>query len=169
MAQTDFDFGFNVKGDAPTYDHQDEPDISENKEPANIWELCSEVKSRIAAITQYAKENSAMDLSTHYDNDGKAGGGKGYKRRDFLKAQHVPKSGCNAKILEFREAPKSMEYSDFLLDIAIGKNEYTWGLRSKSVTLNMLIDALGKRTEKWAGKTIKLVLGGPKKQYVNLG
>jgi hypothetical protein len=110
-----------------------------------------------------------MDLGTHYDSDGKKGGGKGYKRRDFLKAAHVPKKGCNAKILEFREAPKSMEYSDFLLDLSIGKKEYTWGLKSKTVTLNMLIDALGKRTEKWTGKTIKLVHGGPKGQYVNLG
>jgi len=110
-----------------------------------------------------------MDLGSHYDTESKKGGGKGYKRRPFLKAKDIPAKGCTAKIIDFREAPKSMEYSDFLADIAIGKKEFTWGLRSKSVTLNMLIDELGKRTEKWVGKTIKLVHGGPKGQYVNLG
>lgn len=110
-----------------------------------------------------------MDLSSAYDHDSKNGGGKGYKRRPFLKAKDIPSKGCSARIIDFREAPKAMEYSDFLADIAIGKKEFTWGLRAKSVTLNMLIDALGKRTEKWIGKTVKLVHGGPKGQYINLG
>jgi hypothetical protein len=122
--------------------------------------------SELAAIQT---GETTMDMSSHYDKDGKSGGGKGYKRRDFLKAEHIPAKGTSAKILDFREAPKSMEFSDFLLDLAIGKKEYTWGLKSKTITLNMLIDALGKRTEKWAGKTIKLVHGGPKGQYVNVG
>lgn len=109
-----------------------------------------------------------MDLGTHYDKDAKSGGGK-YKRRPFLKAKDVAANGSQAKILDFREAPKQMEYSDFLMDVALGKREFTWGLRSKSVTLNMLIDELGKRTEKWVGKTVKLVRAGAKGQYINLG
>lgn len=109
-----------------------------------------------------------MDMNQHYDKDAKSGGGK-FKRRPFLKAKDVAKTGSQAKILDFREAPTAMEYSDFLMDIKIGTKEYTWGLKSKSVTLNMLIDALGKRTEKWIGKTIKLVTAGAKGQYVNLG
>ena len=52
--------------------------------------------SRVAAVTQFVKEKSTMDLSSHYDNDGKAGGGKGYKRRDFLKASHIPAKGATA-------------------------------------------------------------------------
>jgi hypothetical protein len=109
-----------------------------------------------------------MDLGAHYDKDSKKGGKK-FKQRPFLKAENIAKNGSTCKILDFREAPKQMEYSDFLCDVSIGKKEYTWGLRSKSVTLNMLMDALGKRTEKWIGKTLKLVRGGPKGQYVNVG
>lgn len=113
-------------------------------------------------------EDSTMDMTTHYDKDSKKGGKK-YKQRPFLKATDIAAKGSTAKILDFREAPKQIEYSDFLCDIVIGKKEFTWGLRSKSVTLNMLIDSLGKRTEKWTGKTVKLIRGGPKGQYVNVG
>ena len=107
-----------------------------------------------------------MDLGSHYDKQSKNGGSK---RTPFLKAADIPAKGTTARIIGFREAPKSMEYSDFLLDLTIGKKEFTWGLRTKTVSLNMLIDELGTRTEKWTGKTIKLVRGGNKGQYVNLG
>jgi hypothetical protein len=109
-----------------------------------------------------------MDLGQHYDKDSTKGSKK-FKQRPFLKAKDIPAKGCTAKIIEFREAPKSAEYSDFFMDLSIGKKEYVWGLKSKSVTLNMLIDELGKRTEKWTGKTVKLVRGGSKSQYVNVG
>jgi hypothetical protein len=33
----------------------------------------------------------------------------------------------------------------------------------------MLIDSLGKRTEKWIGNTVKLVIAGAKGQYINVG
>ena len=129
---------------------------------------CSEVEADLL----FAKENrpkgytdNTMDMGAHYE---KQTGGSA-KRTPFLKAKDIPAKGTSAKIVGFREAPKSMEYSDFLLDITIGKKEFTWGLRSKTVSLNMLIDELGKRTEKWTGKTIKLVRGGNKGQYVNLG
>jgi hypothetical protein len=167
VAQTDFNFGFNAlegRENIPTYACMGNVVCSAcNKHHGYCSELTAVQSDRQA-------EGKDMDLGTHYDNESKKGGGKGYKRRDFLKAVHIPAKGCVAKIIDFREAPKSMEYSDFLVDLALpGKKEYTWGLRSKSVTLNMLIDALGKRTEKWIGKTVKLVRGGPKQQYVNVG
>lgn len=111
-----------------------------------------------------------MDLGSHYDKDSKKGGGGKFKRTPFLTAKDIPAKGTNAKVRDFRVKPKNMGgFSDFLLDVSIGKKEYTWGLRSKSVTLNMLIDSMGKKTEKWAGKSVKLVRGGPKGQYVNVG
>jgi hypothetical protein len=160
VAQTDFNFGFNVPdAGTPTYACMGNVKCS----------VCGKRHGYCSEMGNLTQEKNTMDMSSHYDKDGKSGGGKGYKRRDFLKATHVPAKGCSARIIDFREAPKSMEYSDFLLDLAIGKKEYTWGLRTKTITLNMLIDTLGKRTEKWAGKTIKLVRGGPKGQYVNVG
>jgi hypothetical protein len=164
MAQTDFNFGFNAlegRESIPTYACMGNVKCTAcNKHHG----YCSE----LTAIESDRQGEGKMDMSSHYDKDGKSGGGKGYKRRDFLKAIHLPAKGCTARIIDFREAPKSMEFSDFLLDLAIGKKEYTWGLKSKTIALNMLIDTLGKRTEKWTGKSIKLVHGGPKGQYVNV-
>src|SRR4029077_6640539 len=122
--------------------------------------MCGDIKPNDVITIDPTGDNN-MDLGTHYDNDAKSGGGK-FKRRPFLKAKDINAKGSTAKILDFREAPKVMEYSDFLADVSIGKKEFTWGLRSKSVTLNMLIDALGKRTEKWVGKSVKLVRAGAK-------
>lgn len=104
-----------------------------------------------------------MDLKAHRSKQT----GK-FKTRPFFKAKDIPKNGCKAKVIEFRVAPKQMEYSDFLCDIAVGAKEFTLGLRSESVLLDMLIDALGTKTEKWPGKTVQLVRGGPKGQYINV-
>jgi hypothetical protein len=112
-----------------------------------------------------AREENTMDLKAHRSTKTT---GK-YVQRPFLKAKDIPAKGCTAKVIEMREAPKQMEYSDFLLDLTIGKKEYTWGLRSQSMSLDQLIDTLGTKTEKWAGKSVKLVRGGPKGQYVNVG
>lgn len=111
-----------------------------------------------------------MDLSSQYDKGAKKGGAGGkFKRKPFLKSSDIPVKGTTAKITDVREAPKQMEYSDLLVDLTIGKKEFTWGLKFKSVTLNMIIDELGKRTEKWVGKSVKLIRGGAKGQYVNIG
>jgi hypothetical protein len=129
---------------------------------------CNELTSATDRAGGHGAPGDGMDLGSHYDKDAKKGGGK-FKQRPFLKSTDVAAKGSTAKITDVREAPKQMQYSDILCDLTIGKKEYTWGLKSKSITLNMLIDELGKRTEKWIGKTIKLVRGGNKGQYVNLG
>ena len=106
-----------------------------------------------------------MDLTKHKSPKKP---GQGFKRLPFLKAADIAAKGSKAKVLDFREAPTAMQYSDFLADVQIGKKEFTIGLRSESVLLDMLIDTLGAKTEKWIGKTVDLVRGGPKGQYVNV-
>jgi hypothetical protein len=162
---TAFPFGYNV----PEYE-----------EPPSWWEtgcthlivcthcgkaygICKELNERLTPKSN--EENNTMDLSKHRSPKKP---GAGYKRLPFLKSSDIAAKGSKAKVLDFREAPKQMQYSDFLMDVAIGKKEFTVGLRSESVLLDMLIDALGTRTEKWAGKTIDLVRGGPKGQYINV-
>jgi hypothetical protein len=139
--------------------------------PFKTWwneETTTQLTGAVDGSGRWNKETTMVDLGAHYDKEAKTGGGK-LKRRPFLKSADIPIKGTQAKITDFRVAPKQMEYSDFLCELTIGKKEFTWGLRSKSVTLNMLVDKLGKNTDKWIGKTIKLVKAGPKGQYINLG
>jgi hypothetical protein len=164
VAQTDFNYGFNANEPA-TYECMGR---SVCVVCGKFHGYCSEISTGATDRAGDAQGEHNMDVSTLYDKDAKKGGGK-FKQRPFLKAEHIGAKGSSAKITDVREAPKQMEYSDLLVDLTIGKKEFTWGLRSKSITLNMLIDALGKRTEKWIGKTVKLVRGGNKGQYVNLG
>lgn len=110
------------------------------------------------------EKRPSMDLKTHRSKHAR----KGFKQRPFLKAKNIPAKGGDYTILEFRQAPKTMQYSDFLIDVRNGKNEYTIGLRS-GVLMDMLLDALGTKSEKWVGKKIHLVKGGPKGQYINVG
>lgn len=114
------------------------------------------------------KEKAPMDLKSHRSKNTAGKGGK-FTRRPFLKAKDIPAKGLKVKVLDFRTAPESMEYSDFLMDVANGKKEYTVGLRTQSVLLDMIMDELGSKTEKFPGKTLNFVRGGPKGQYVNLG
>lgn len=105
-----------------------------------------------------------MDLSKHRS---KKGTGK-FKQRPFLKTKDLPAKGATVKVIDMREAPAAMEYSDFLCDISLGKKEFTIGLKTESVLLDQLIDTLGAKTEKWPGKSVKLVKAGPKLQYINV-
>jgi hypothetical protein len=106
-----------------------------------------------------------MDLTAHRSQDTR----KSFKSRPFLKAKDIPEKGADYTISDFREAPKNMPYSDFLMDVRNGKQEYTVGLRSESVLLDMLIDQLGTKSEKWTGKKVHLIKAGPKGQYINVG
>lgn len=110
-----------------------------------------------------------MDISKHRNKDRK----DGFTRRDFLTTGDIPqKDGLKATVIEFREAPEGMPYSDFLLDIRIGGKggkEYTVGLKSESVLLDMIIDTLGPKTEKYKNKTLTFVRGGKGGKYINIG
>ena len=106
-----------------------------------------------------------MDLEAHRSKETK----QSFKSRPFLKAKDIPEEGGDYTVLEFRQAPKNMPYSDFLMDVRNGNQEYTVGLRSESVLLDMLIDQLGTKSENWIGKKVHLIKAGPKGQYINVG
>lgn len=106
-----------------------------------------------------------MDLTAHRSKDAR----KSSKSQPFLKAANIPENGGDYTIVEFRQAPKNIPYSDFLMDVRNGKQEYTVGLKSESVLLDMLIDQLGTESEKWTGKKVHLIKAGPKSQYINVG
>jgi hypothetical protein len=115
--------------------------------------------------SKVGEEEITMELKSHRSKDTR----KAFKQRPFLKAKDIPQKGGDYTILEFRQAPKNMQYSDFLMDVRNGKQEYTVGLRSGSVLLDMLIDELGTKSEKWTGKKVHLIKAGPKGQYINVG
>jgi hypothetical protein len=188
MGQTDFEYGWNVRdyfdkqrvapvdGDAPTYAHAGCLGRVECATCGKFHGYCRE----LVDVTREAdtlkelirdagiKRGKMVDLGSHYDDERKSGGKGGFKNRPFMKAKDIPAKGGKCKVIDFRVAPKQMEYSDFLLDVTMGKKEFTIGLRSKSVLLNMLIDSMGKKTDKWVGRTVTLVRGGPKGQYINV-
>lgn len=89
-----------------------------------------------------------MDLSKHID----AGG----SRNNFLRAGDVGKGGQYV-ILNVREAPREMKFSDVVLALKDGAKVYDWGLSFKSVNLRTLAEKLGNNTDKWTGKKVKLV------------
>jgi hypothetical protein len=144
-------------------------DVDVSVYPVNERKVSWEQFENKIAVDLFGDE---MDLGKHVsDNAGKQRKGK-FKKRPFLKKQHIgPKknSGVQAKILEFREAPKQAEYSDFIMDVVFlkSKKEFSVGLRSKTVLLDQLIEILGKRTEKWIGKTITLYRAGEEGEYIN--
>jgi hypothetical protein len=91
---------------------------------------------------------------------------KQFKRRDFLKKEHFPKSGeLQATIIELRDAFEG-SYSDMLLDIKCGKTEYTVGIKNDSVLLDQLVQALGQDEKKWRNKSVTFELA--KGKYINL-
>lgn len=91
-----------------------------------------------------------MDLKQY------AGQGKGnFEKLPFLKAKDIGK-GATVKIIEVREAPKLMKFSDILIDVLIGKKKFTWPQTYDSVVTQQLIGKLGTKTESWRNKSVKL-------------
>ena len=90
-----------------------------------------------------------MDLSKYAGNSG--------EQHPFIKPTDVSPKGTSVKVLDCREAGRGMKFSDILLDLSIGNKKFTWGLRLDSVTTSQLIGELGPNTDKWKGKTIKLI------------
>jgi len=159
---TDFRFGYNVR---------DPPGWSECMQRiecprcGKFHGYCSELQKAASKPPTLGRNGKDMDLKGHRSKDTR----KNFKSRPFLKPKDIPQKGGDYTILEFRQAPKNMKYSDFLMDVRNGKKEYTVGLSSESVLLDMLIDQLGTESEKWTGKKVHLVKAGPKSQYINVG
>ena len=186
-APTDFNFGANAKSEqspeAPKEDYRgrDPPTYAcvgrvECKSCGHFFGYHDAVPDMLREIETLKdlirdrgiEDRPPMDLKSHRSKD-RPGKSQKFARRPFLKAKDIPARGMKCKIIDFRTAPKQMEYSDFLLDVANGKKEFTVGLRSQTVLLDMLMDELGTKTEKWPGKTVRFVKGGAKGQYVNVG
>jgi hypothetical protein len=158
---TDFHFGYN---------NRDPPGWSECMQRIECPRCgkshgyCSELQKAANEPSTLGRTGQVMDLTTHRSQDTKS-----FKSRPFLKPANIPEKGGDYTIEDFRQAPKNMPYSDFLMDVRNGKQEYSVGLRSDSVLLDMLIDQLGTESEKWIGKKVHLIKAGPKSQYINVG
>src|SRR5712664_1355844 len=72
----------------------------------------------------------------------------------FLKARHINGKSCDAEIIAFRQADSTMPYSDYLLDVKIGKAKFTQGLRERGEDMIRLVKMFGLDTDKWIGKTV---------------
>lgn len=180
-APTDFNFGANLEPAASDFKTRDPPTYACTGRVTcaachkffgyhdAVPDLLREIETLKDLIRDRGIEDrTPMDLKSHRSKDRPGAGGK-FARRPFLKAKDIPAKGMKCKIIDFRTAPKQMEYSDFLLDVSNGKKEYTVGLRSQTVLLDMLMDELGTKTEKWPGKSVLFVKGGQKGQYINVG
>ena len=86
---------------------------------------------------------------------------KGYT---FLKVRNLTKGKeTTATILNFGEADKNMPFSDYLIDIQIGKTRFTHGFRTHSEDLQAIAKAYGEETNDWTGKEVSLTVG----EYTN--
>jgi len=98
-----------------------------------------------------------IDLKKYHS--GESAGSKDFKRNPTLSPNLLPKKGSvNVKLLE---SPReiSNDFGDSLvMDASMKGKTYALFLRADSVILGQVIQALGKNTDKWKGKTIRLVL-----------
>jgi hypothetical protein len=86
--------------------------------------------------------------------------GRTAKGHDFLRVKHLEKGKDTlATIVDFGEASVKMPYSDYALDLQIGKRVYTQGFRSFSEDLQALGKAYGDETNDWKGKQVILRVG----------
>lgn len=89
-----------------------------------------------------------MDLSKHIE--------PGQARNTFLSAKDVGK-GMTVKILDVREAPRQMKFSDIIVCVSDGHKTYDWGQKFASVNVRAVCELFGTNTDKWKGKKLKLV------------
>src|SRR5262245_23743345 len=144
---TDFHFGYNLRDPSGWSECMQ---CIECPRCGKFHGYCSELQKAASEPTTLGTRRRYMQLKSHRSKDTR----KSFKSRPFLKPTTIPDKGADYTISEFREAPKNMPYSDFLMDVRNGNQEYTVGLRSESVLLDMLIDQLGTESEKWVGKKV---------------
>jgi hypothetical protein len=163
MAQTDFEFGFNV---AP---NQGDRCMGRVKclHCGMPFGYCSEVETQLTGSPYDSGSSStggSMDLS-------KAVSGKKrekFENRDWIAPEDLPKKGSTKwRIDSVRDAKKNTTGILVYIDITRGKVKRVMSLR-KNFTLDNFVEALGPNTDKWPGKTIDLERGGTEGQYVNV-
>lgn len=78
----------------------------------------------------------------------------------FVRVNHLGPGGkCVSKVVAVRQADASMQYSDFLIDLQIGRNTFTLGLRERNEDFIALARKFGLDTDRWHGKTVTLYKG----------
>jgi hypothetical protein len=85
--------------------------------------------------------------------------------RPWLNKEEVPETGIVATVDELREAPAKMANVDMLLDVTIGRKEYTLSLYAASVLLTQLVTVLGDNEKRWKGQRVKFYLA--KGKFIN--
>lgn len=80
----------------------------------------------------------------------KAEGGK-KNFAPFLQADDLKEGEQSIEVLGVRKADENMEYSDYLLDVKVGKRTYVIGLKLDTSTYEILLKKFGPEEAKWKG------------------
>lgn len=111
------------------------------------------------------EEEMAREKQEHVERDfskskaAQSGGNSFGNSRQFLKAKDLPPKGkiISVRVDRFRDAPRNMQYSEFLVDVTMNGRGYTIGIKDEEdQKLANMIAVLGPKTKTWPGKTIKL-------------
>jgi hypothetical protein len=105
------------------------------------------------ARSESANVEKDFSKSVHPGSRGRGGG------RQFLKGEDLPPGGkiISARVDAFREAPRNMQFSQYLLDVTMNGRGYTIGIKNEDDSkLAAVVDALGPKTKSWPGKQIKM-------------
>lgn len=123
--------------------------------PADMWEIDSHIEGcdeREAVRSLLGEQQMKLPESVTK--------GRTQKGFTFLKVRNLTKGKETiATIIDFGEADKNMPYSDYLIDIMIGRTRFTHGFRTKSEDLQALSIAYGDETSLWKGKEVILTVG----------
>lgn len=115
----------------------------------DMWEIDSHIKqcSEGVAVSQIIGENNML-LDRSVIEQGPV------TSHPFIKARNISGKSVDAKVVAFRKADASMPYSDYLLDMQIGKTTFSLGLRERGEDMIRLANSFGLDTDRWIGKTI---------------
>lgn len=172
MSNISFNFGHNVHDNADPWGRKDSgnKDVNGTNNERDFWIdiCCKKIKTMVAQITETVRKANRteinMDLGQHRSSNGKTGK---FENREWLSSEDLPVKGSKKfKIDNVREAKRNKTGVLAYVDLSAGKTKRVWSLR-KGFTLDIIMDQLGTKTEKWKGKTISLYRGGSEGQYVN--
>jgi hypothetical protein len=83
----------------------------------------------------------------------------------WLKSENLDEDGTIFVVTDVRES--TTQFSDILMDVKNGREEFTVGIKGESVLLSQLVQVLGDNEKNWNGKKVKLYLA--KGRYINAG
>ena len=82
----------------------------------------------------------------------------------FLKREHIKGEKTTLLFLGARE-PGKQSFSDLYVDVKIGRETYTWGLKADSRNYSLLYKRFGSNEKKWTGP-VKVVIA--KDKFINV-